>query len=253
MSEINFEELLGLTVFSSEDEIVNYLLLKYLLTMNKPVRSRVFKSMFDNQTINIGTEKIGQHLDRLDAKGYTEFIENKGRVITLKGADHVNKLSEKVRKELLQKQVINAAHPQNLKELIDLMKARKALECEAARLAALRANDNNVKDLDCTVAMHESCVNNFKDPTVPALDFHEKVAEASNIRFLIATIDIVMNEELKLDSRFLEITKERASEYVQHHRLIANAIKDGDAEEAEKQMGIHMDSMINALEKLIEA
>lgn len=249
LSDVFLDEL---NVFSSKTEITNYLLLKCMVKMNEPVGSWVLKSMLDQKNINVSTATIGRFLKSLDAKGYTELIESKGRIITTKGINHVNELSSKVRREKLQMKVMKAAQPESLNELLDLMSARKALECETARLGALRANAQNIKDLEKSVEMHQECLDKLRDPTSPALDFHGKVAEASNIRFLIASLDILMNEELKMESRFLEITREKASEYVEQHRLIAKAIKNGDAEEAEKQMAIHMDSMIAALEKLAE-
>jgi GntR family transcriptional regulator, transcriptional repressor for pyruvate dehydrogenase complex len=236
--------------FFSKTETIDYLILKYLLKTNEPIGSWVLKSMLEVKNISFSTATIGRCLKSLDSKGYTDLIGSQGRVITERGADYLNELSEKLRREKLQKKMIKAAQPQNLQELLDLMGARKVIECETARLAASRANFENIKELERMVQMHEECLDNCSDPTAPALDFHGKVAEASNIRFLIASIDILMNEELKLESRFLEITRERALEYALHHRLIAEAIKRGDADEAENQMRIHMDAMIAALEEL---
>ncbi|MDQ0217737.1 FCD domain-containing protein [Peribacillus cavernae] len=249
-NDLEYNSLEGLDLFSSRAEMSNYLILKYLLKTNEPVGSWVLKSMLEMKHITVSTATIGRTLKSLDVKGYTELVGGLGRMITAQGVRYVNELSAKVRREKLQKKMMKAAQPQNLQELLDLMSARKALECEMARLAAIRANSANINELERTVIMHEMSLDNSSDPTAPALDFHGKVAEASNIRFLIASLDILMNEELKLESRFLEITRERASEYALHHRLIAEAIKKGDADEAEKQMRIHMDAMIAALEEL---
>jgi GntR family transcriptional regulator, transcriptional repressor for pyruvate dehydrogenase complex len=233
-----------------QGEMINYLILKYLLKTNEPVGSWVLKSMIDSKNVDVSTATIGRFLKSMDAKGYTKHIGSQGRVITTGGTCYINELSSKVQRERLQKKMMKAVQPQNLQELLDLMSARKVLECETARLATSRANAENIKELERTVEIHEMCLDNSSDPTSPALDFHGKVAEASNIRFLIASIDLLMNEELKLESRFLEITRERAAEYALHHRLIAEAIKNRDADEAENQMRIHMDAMIAALKEL---
>ncbi|MDQ0221404.1 FadR/GntR family transcriptional regulator [Peribacillus cavernae] len=244
LENINLEEV---DLFSSKTDIVNYLLLKYLLKTNEPVGSWVLKVMLELKNVTVSTTTIGRLLKTLDAKGYTELVGSRGRVITAQGANIVHELSERVRREQLQKKIMKAAQPQNLQELIDLMSARKVLECETARLAASRAITTNIKAMEHTVKRHEMCLGNCGDPTFPALDFHGKVAEASNNRFLIASLDILVNEELKLGSKIEEIRKERSAEYALHHRLIAEAIKKGDVDEAENEMRTHMDAIIAAL------
>ncbi|WP_424767549.1 FCD domain-containing protein [Paenibacillus sp. sgz302251] len=239
-------------LFSSKAEIVNYLILKYLLNKSDPVGSWVLKVMLELKNVIVSTATIGRLLKNLDAKGYTKLVEAQGRVITSKGAAYITKLSEKVQREQLQKQVMNAAQPQNYSELLDLMRTRKVLECETARLAALRANSANITVLERTITRHEMCLDNCSDPSAPALDFHGKVAEASNLRFLIASLNILVYEELNLGTQLVQITRERSAEYVQQHKRIADAIKKGDPGEAEHQMRLHMDEMIKDVEDQIK-
>jgi GntR family L-lactate dehydrogenase operon transcriptional regulator len=228
------------------------LILKYLLKKNGPVGSWVLKVMLELKNVIVSTATIGRFLKNLDAKGYTDLVGAQGRVITSQGAAYITELSEKVRIEQLQKKMMDAAQPKDFQELLDLMRTRKVLECETARLAATRANSANIKALERTIIRHEMCLENHSDPTAPALDFHGKVAEASNIRFLIASLEIMVHDELNLGSQLVEITRERSAEYALQHRLIAEAIKKGNADEAENQMRSHMDAMIADLEELIK-
>lgn len=245
-------DLMNVSFFTSKAEISNYLILKYLLKKNEPVGSWILKVMLELKNVIVSTATIGRFLKDLDSKGYTELVGAQGRVITSQGAAYITDLSDKVRREQRQKKMMEAAQPQNYQELIDLMRTRKVLECETARMAAIRANSSNIKALERTISRHEMCLDNHSDPTAPAFDFHSKVAEASNIRFLIASLEILVHEELDLSSQFMEITKERSAYYAQHHRRIAEAIKRGDPDEAENQMRIHMDAMIDDLLKLIK-
>lgn len=249
LEDMNLEEV---DIFSSKAEIANYLILKYLLEKNEPVGSWVLKVMLELKNVIVSTATIGRFLKNLDAKGFTELVGAQGRVITSRGAVYITELVEKVGREQLQKRMMDAAHPKNYQEMLDLMRTRKLLECETARLAAIRANPSNLKAMDRTIARHEMCLENCSDPTVPALDFHEKVAEASNLRFLIASLNILVSGEIHLGSEFVKTTRERSAEYALHHRLIAEAIKKGDADEAEHQMRVHMDAMISDLEELIK-
>src|SRR5690606_23248772 len=97
-----------------------------------------------------------------------------GRRITEKGIRHVNDLTKKITREKLRKNMITAAQPQNLHELLDLYKTRRLLECETARMAAIRATTEDIENLELAVKGHESCLDGCGDPTMPALNFHGK-------------------------------------------------------------------------------
>jgi DNA-binding FadR family transcriptional regulator len=244
---INLEEV---GVFSSKSEVVEYLLLKYLAQSHHPIGSWVLKVMLELNDLEVSTATIGRILKNLDTKQYTELVDSQGRVITEKGIAYVNKLSERVEREYLQKKLIHASQPKNLDELLDLLRARKALECETARLAASRAASEDIASIEKAMLRHEDAVLNKNDPTATALDFHKKVAVASKNRFLIAALDILIYEEVKLESQFTElITRERGDEYAKQHRLIMEAIKQQRPKEASALMGIHLDTLIEAIQE----
>ncbi|WP_054637824.1 FadR/GntR family transcriptional regulator [Thalassobacillus sp. C254] len=238
--------------FSSKTDILNYLLLKYLSKMQTPVGSWVLRDLLQKEGLNVSTATIGRALKNLDSQELTKLIEAQGRVITAEGIQYVKVFSEKIRIYNLQQNIMDAVQPKNIDELLDLMRVRKALECETARLAALRATDQNIEVLEKTVCIHEKCVETNDDPTKPALGFHGELAKSSNLRFLIASLDLLINDELWLEDRFIEITRERADEYTLHHRLIASAIRERDPDEANHQMGIHMDAIIEDLKNLAD-
>ena len=247
---VNLEEV---GIFSSKSEIAIYLILKYLLNKQEPVGSWVLKVMLELNNVMVSTATIGRFLKDMDAKEYTELVGAQGRKITPKGASYVTELSEKVRKEQLKKKILDAAHPQSHQDLLDLMRIRTVLECETARFAATRATPENIKAMERTIKRHQSSLSSNHDPTAPALDFHGKVAEASNLRFLIASLNILVHDEINLGCQLVEITRQRSADYCVHHARIAEAIKQGDPDEAEKQMRLHMEEMCADLERLLKS
>ncbi len=251
MAEIDDATMESMDMFSSNEEAIKYLLLTLMQQMNEPVGSWILKTQLEKKEIAVSTATVGRFLKSLDAQGFTELVGTQGRIITGKGIQHVNNLTKKMQREKLRKKMITAAQPQNLHELLDLYRTRRLLECETARMAAIRATSEDIRQLEVAVLGHESCLESCADPTEPALDFHGKVAEASNARFLSASLNILINEESKLESKILEMAKNRNAEYALHHKLIAEAIKNGDPDEAEKQMRIHMDAMIAEIEEQI--
>lgn len=242
-----------LDFFSSKGEIVEYLILEYMLTTNEPVGSWVLKVRLEHKGMEVSTATVGRSLKNLDAKGYTKLVETRGRKITYEGATYVKELMDKVQRDILQRKIMDAAQPHNLSEVLQLMRARKIIECETAKLAAIHADSNDLKSIENSIIQHEDCVVHDKDLTEIALDFHGRVALASKNRFLNAVIDILIYEEIKLESKIEDlVTRERGEEYLMQHRLIADAIRNRDAQESEKQMGLHMDTMIADVEEQIK-
>ncbi|WP_249864742.1 FCD domain-containing protein [Paenibacillus konkukensis] len=239
--------------FASRNEYSEYLVLKYLIQSDEPVGSWVLKVMLGLKGIELSTATIGRLLKELDSKGFTKLVDAQGRVITSEGIGYAKMQSERIERERLQARLMMAAIPQSLDELIDLLHARKALECETARLAALRANPKDIDELELSLKKHADVVKGKIDPTDIALDFHIKVAKASYNRFLIASLDILIYEELRLESQIARlITRERGEEYLLQHISIVESIKQNDPHEAERRMGVHIETLINAIKEQAE-
>ncbi|RXJ01320.1 FCD domain-containing protein [Anaerobacillus alkaliphilus] len=236
--------------FSTKGELTEFLLLKKLSETNEPVGSWVLKTMLEVNGLEVSTATVGRILKTLDAKKYSKLVENQGRLLTAKGQTYISHLSDEVERMRLQQNLMEASKPGDFGELLDLIIARKTIECETVRLAALRATVDHIEDLYHSLEDHDHDVSCKKDPNPVACIFHEKIAEASQNRFLIATLNILIYEELKLESKISDlITREKGAEYVQHHRLIADAIRDRNADLAVRYMQEHMDAMLSAIEE----
>lgn len=242
-----------LDFFTSKSELAEYLVLKYLKQTVEPVGSWVLKVMLELKGVEVSTATIGRTLKNLDSKKFTKLVGAQGRIITPKGIRYARMQSERIERERLQARLMMAAIPHSLEELLDLLHARKALECETARQAAIRFNQKEIEELEQSIERHKKVVKQNGDPTDVAFDFHIKVAKISKNRFLIASLDILIYEELRLESQIAElITRERGGEYVLQHIAIAEAIKNGDSEEASRLMDIHIETLINAIKEQAE-
>lgn len=236
--------------FSTKGELTEFLLLKTMKEADNPLGSWVLKSILEENGLNVSIATVGRILKALDAKKHSRLIENQGRVLTEQGAAYIKQLNEEVERKKLQHHLMDASKPHDLNELLDLLIARKTIECETARLAALRAEPHHIEALYHSIHEHEHEVTNHHDPNPTACHFHEKVAESSQNRFLIASLNILIYEELKLEAKISDlITRERGEEYGEHHMLIADAISKGDAKLAVHHMKRHMDVLINAIQE----
>jgi len=235
--------------FSNKGEFAEYLLLSFLRNATEPVGSWVLKAMLDAKGVQVGTATIGRILKDSDNRGLTELVGLQGRIITDKGHTYINDLSKRLERERLQEKLMSAAKPQNLDQLLDLLRVRKALECESACLAAIRAEPVHIKMLESSMQKHEERLSRGEDPTETAFEFHRIIAVAAQNSFLMATLDVLYFEEIRLESRVANlIKKSKAPEYAPEHAHIYEAIVRQDPEEASRRMRLHMDSLIQSIE-----
>ena len=134
-------------------------------------------------------------------------------------------------------------------ELIELLYVRRALETEAARQAAISARAEDIAVLMRSVEDHRDTVEQNRDPTEPALEFHAVVADISHNKFICPILNMLIYEEKKIEAVMETlVTRERGRVYVKEHEQIAQAICDHDGEKAAQFMYAHIDELCKAVE-----
>ena len=87
---LSLEELKEL--FPIQSDLIDYLILTFLLQKNEPTGSWTFKEMFEQAGLTVGTATIGRNLKMMDSHGYTVQVANKGRVLTDLGLEKASHL-----------------------------------------------------------------------------------------------------------------------------------------------------------------
>ena len=197
--------------------------------------------------IDCSTATIGRYLKELDYREYTVQKSNQGRVLTPIGQAHLEELEERLERTRMQEKLSKAMKVTEYGELIELLYVRRALETEAAAISA-RAEDIAV--LMRSVEDHRDTVEQNRDPTEPALEFHAVVADISHNKFICPILNMLIYEEKKIEAVMETlVTRERGRGYVKEHEQIAQAICDHDGEKAAQFMYAHIDELCKAVEE----
>ena len=130
----------------------------------------------------------------------------------------------------------------------DVFELRKILEIESTRLAALRVNDEDCKDLRYIIKSMENELDNKKrNDVLVELDknFHSKIAQMSKnnlIESLYNTSSMLFEKFIK-DARLEMIRKDSEAEKLLliQHRQICNAIIKRNVNLSAQRMEEHMD------------
>ncbi len=112
----------------------------------------------------------------------------------------------------------------------ELTEARLLLEPPVARLAARRANREDLRRLGELVKKQEQAIKGNGNPRRYDLQFHRLIAECSKNLPLIIVMNSVADLELEAISR-IDISREVKKHTIDFHRRIVDAIRrrDGDA------------------------
>ncbi|NED99905.1 FadR/GntR family transcriptional regulator [Phytoactinopolyspora halotolerans] len=140
---------------------------------------------------------------------------------------------------------------------LDLIVARAAIEPVCAEHAATSRHPSDLEAIEETVEEQARLTAAREDAAEPDRAFHLAVAEASHNSVLLAQqrmlLDLTQEQmwsELKHRSRSRE---HAAEQYLDHHRLVLRAIRQGDARRAHQMMAMHMSAIETALIAEVEA
>jgi GntR family transcriptional repressor for pyruvate dehydrogenase complex len=152
-----------------------------------------------------------------------------GSYVTHPSVDHIS--------EFLRSNIGLLSQSQNV-TLEEFLEAREYLEIPAARLAAARRSEQEVEELEATIPEHPQALG-VQEQFVYNKDFHSKiVALSGNTLLAIATQPVfsVLQHNLARSTLGRSVHKRINSD----HRKIAEAIRAGDSDAAEREMREHL-------------
>jgi GntR family transcriptional repressor for pyruvate dehydrogenase complex len=145
----------------------------------------------------------------------------------------------------------DARHGRSRQAVIQMAEVRRALEAEAAGLAAQRRSAVDVKRLKQSVLALERAVKTGGDGVEEDLQFHQSIAAAAHNEFLVGTLDYLAqfmrgaigvtraNEARRVDF---------AAQVRDEHAAVVAAIEAGDAVRARAAASRHMSNASRRIE-----
>jgi GntR family transcriptional regulator, transcriptional repressor for pyruvate dehydrogenase complex len=194
--------------------------------------------------IGVSESTINRLLRRLDEQGVTRSLDGKGRVLS----DAGRALAEKATTERRWHEQLGALEIRTLQDVRDLLAARRGVEREIARAAAVTATAGDVERLQRQIARHESAIAADDVRRAAAVDFHKALAEITGNQILQAVATVVFDPRFDVFEQVLDvITAGRGTtEASPHeHEEIVAAIVARDADAAEAAMVRHIDRLID--------
>ncbi|MGE0497317.1 MAG: FadR/GntR family transcriptional regulator [Ramlibacter sp.] len=145
----------------------------------------------------------------------------------------------------------DAKHADSRSAVVQMVEVRRALEAEAAMLAAQRRTATDIKRIQKAVKALDKAMAMGADGVEEDVRFHRSIAEAAHNPFLMGTLDYLaqfMRGAISV-TRANEARREDFSTQVRgEHAAIAAAIEAGDPAKARQAAGRHMHNAIHRIE-----
>lgn len=214
-----------------------------------PAGARVLTQELLDSGVTTSEASVSRVFVRLDAAGLTTAVGRKGRVLTTLGAKVASTAVANRKRNVGFNQALRI---RSVQQLMDLLYARRGVEREVARAAALRRTPKQLKEIESIMREHERALAAGDDPSPSGMEFHRMIVRMAGGELFTALADVVLNESLLPLEQVLDaITGGRGTmgQSVPEHEPILAAIRARDAEAAAEAMAEHMTRLIAEVEE----
>jgi DNA-binding FadR family transcriptional regulator len=131
----------------------------------------------------------------------------------------------------------------------DLFEARRLVEPEAARLAAERRTDADLRDIAAALEDHERALRTGESAVEPSVRFHVTIGAAAHNEVLAGFVQSFQPPLTERGPILESFTGFREWE-IEQHRSVFEPIRDADPELAVERMRAHLDAVVTHHERL---
>ncbi len=233
---------------ASETENHMFEILSFLDHSGEPVGSGLLSKLFATKGFELSEATVGRILRQMDQEKWTLRIGFQGRVITKAGRSALAEMKNSKERLTYGNQFIETLESKEIDDLVDILVARKAIERELARLAALNASPEEIQLLESMVREQEKSMIKERISAEHDVEFHKLLAVSAKNKVLAAAMELI-RYDAQLSPVLELIRHEVERELIIDHSEIVKAIKERNPDKAENAMISHVDSLILDVEK----
>lgn len=231
----------------SNKEEQERIILRELKKFDHPLGSGALKEALRINGLELSEATVGRILREMDMKGYTKRVGYQGRTITEEGLKRLHSLEREKQRVIYSSELLMTFNTQKKKDLIDILVARRAAEGEVARLAAMHATPEEIKNLMEIVEHQDKLLKAGQTTVEQDADFHLLLAKAGRNRTLYAIVKLI-RQEGEFSPVLEYIRKQTRGNVGREHLEILKAIQERDPEKAYQAMVNHIESLIEDVE-----
>lgn len=213
-----------------------------------PLGAGAIGEVLESQGISISEAGIGRALRSFRQRGLLERRGFQGHVITDTGIERLADLEAAKRYGETLKKLMEKGLTQNY-NVVDILTARRALEREAAYLAALKATPEDIAELENIVKAQYSGMEKNENYADHSAAFHKTIMKMARSSILSNLYDLI-GLSVQWQDFFIGTFKMYNQPVNVSHEKVLQAIKDRDPERASMLMGKHLTDVVDNAKNL---
>lgn len=221
-----------------------YHILKVIDTSSGPLGSCTISQLLNARDLPISEATVGRLLRRCDGEGWTEKKGFQGRVLTQQGQQKLQEWEIAQRQERNTNRFVRLTRVEDKEELVSILVARRAIEREIARLAAINAGKDDIDELKAIIHYNWDRAERGLTGAQEDVAYHKTLARIAGNKILEAALEMI-RQEAQLSPILEKIRHEVGSRLVDDHIAILEAIEKGHSQEAEEAMVRHIEGIID--------
>jgi GntR family L-lactate dehydrogenase operon transcriptional regulator len=225
---------------SSDELIATVLELIDNIGLGRPVGSRVINQSLMERQLALSESTVARLLSQMDRAGHTVPNGNQGRILTPQGRRHYQGLRDRSRREGNARRMWQILGSVALTDMRNVLVARRGIEREIAREAALHASGVDVAALRAAVRRNQRR---------PTEDVHRVLVKIAHNPFLEAVYQ-VLTQDPRMQRLVNQLPVRPTSRSTRFGERLLEAIVRHDANLAEALMVDHIDELIAATNEL---
>ena len=234
----------------SVQEEMDYQILRFLRDHEVPVGAGKIRTALSGSGPSRSEAAIGRNLRRYQEEGYVHRCGFQGQVITELGRKRLRDLENERQFQSVAQNLIKRIKEDHGEALFNVLQARRAIESEAARLAANRASDEEIMVLEDNLVAQKQQLAARKSNAELNRQFHELLVDLSRNRLLGSMYDLIeLNSGL---ARIFEQGRvQQGRSLGRDHARIVRAIKLRNGSLAAAEVCRHIEDTIADMEQYV--
>jgi GntR family transcriptional regulator, transcriptional repressor for pyruvate dehydrogenase complex len=225
------------------------ILAQIMATNPEPLGTRYAALELEARGVEMSESSVSRLLRAMDSRGWTTPVGTKGRVLSAEGR---RQAAESV---LADRTSASLKHPvKDVEDLLDLLRARRAVESAVAGDAARSPDQESLQSLERLCDLHHQHIGEAPMIDQPGLTFHRAIVAMCGNRMLKVAGEMMLAPHLDRVESVLDTilaTRRAEEQVIAEHREVFEFIRSGDAAGAEGAMRAHFDAMIAATENSV--
>ena len=218
-----------------------------------PIGAAAIREQLAEQGLAASQATVGRILARLDQTGLTVRQSNKGRVLTNAGREWLDREEQRRAATDWGDRVLKSVGRATLLELRDAMVARRALEREAARLAAWVAPAAELDRLRAILDRHRLAAGAGADTGAHARDFHIALAESCGNSYISGALQMIRHGTKAVEELMYELGVSIGGECYPIHAQMLEAIESRSPDRAQELSDVHLSRYVDHIDRWLAA